>query len=222
MAAWRRLRTELPTLKRSLVSLFGKVRIAWTFYQITSLIPSVYNANLPESIRNILEAVSLVTSVSVDFGTPLECHGLDGFLPTLITWIVGPLVVSLVVWLVGLAWAIRAGCSALTSRTAMRAAAAPVLVDACLRSLPWLLLVLYLLYPSVTSVAFKSFECEDFDDGRSYLRADYSIECLSSDHTPIVVLGAPQRCCWTSCVCIHLRVVQYHAASILRAQVRTV
>ena len=38
-------------------------------------------------------------------------------------------------------------------------------------------------------MAFKSFECEEFDDSKSYLKADYTVECLSSHHTPIVVLG---------------------------------
>ena len=35
----------------------------------------------------------------------------------------------------------------------------------------------------------QAFECEEFDNGKSYLRADYTVECLSSEHTPIVVLG---------------------------------
>ena len=61
--------------------------------------------------------------------------------------------------------------------------------DASLNALPAILLALWLLFPPVTSVAFKAFECEDFDNGRSYLRADYSVECYSSEHTPTAVLG---------------------------------
>ena len=176
-------------VKHVLASLLGKLRIAWSFYQIVSLIPSVYDANLPESIRNVLESISLVTGLSFNFGLPLECQGLRGFLPILVVWIIGPVVLSLIVWLVGLAWAIRRGCTGLASRGEMRAAARPVLFDACILTLPALLLVLFLLYPSVTSVAFKSFECEGFDNGKFYLKADYTVECLSSDHTPIVFLG---------------------------------
>ena len=41
----------------------------------------MYDANLPESIRDVLESVSLVTGLSFNFGTPLECQGLYGFLP---------------------------------------------------------------------------------------------------------------------------------------------
>lgn len=130
--------------------------VTWrSFYQIVSLIPSVYNANLPESISDLLETMSVVTGLSLSFGTPLECQGLGGFLPILIAWIIAPIAISLIVGLVGLAWAIRGGCTGLATRAEMRAAARPVLVDGWLRSLPALLLVLFLLYPSVTSVAFK-------------------------------------------------------------------
>ena len=160
----------LPTAKRVLFSLLGKLRIAWSFYQIVTLIPSVYDADLPEPIRDVLESLSLVTCLSFEFSTPLECQGLSGFLPVLIVWLVGPIVLSLLVWLVGAAWAVRGGCAGLASCAEMSAMAKPVLIDSCLRSLPTLLFVLFILYPSVTSVAFKAFECEDFDNGKSYLR----------------------------------------------------
>ena len=133
----------LPTVKRVLASLLGKLRIAWSFYQIVALIPSVYDANLPESIRNVLESVSLVTSLSFNLGTPLECQGLYGFLPTLIVWVIAPIAISLIVGLVGLAFAIRSGCTGFASRTEIRAAAQQVLIDAWLRSLPALLLMLF-------------------------------------------------------------------------------
>ena len=66
----RRCVTVPPALVRFLLSLFGKARIAWSFYQIVSLIPSVYDANLPESISSVLESMSVVTGLSFDFGAP--------------------------------------------------------------------------------------------------------------------------------------------------------
>lgn len=44
------------------------------------------------------------------------------------------------------------------------------------------LLVTFLVYSSVSSVLFKTFACEDLDDGKNYLRADYRIECDSPNH----------------------------------------
>ena len=35
----------------------------------------------------------------------------------------------------------------------------------------------------VSSAAFSAFSCDEFDNGRSFLRADYSIECRTGRHT---------------------------------------
>ena len=44
------------------------------------------------------------------------------------------------------------------------------------------LLLTFLVYSSVSSVVFQTFACEELDDGRVYLRADYRIECDSPRH----------------------------------------
>lgn len=44
-------------------------------------------------------------------------------------------------------------------------------------ALPWLLMLFFVVFPMVSSSAFRAFSCEDFGNGYSYLRADYAIEC---------------------------------------------
>ena len=44
------------------------------------------------------------------------------------------------------------------------------------------LLVTFLVYSSVSSVVFQTFACEGLDDGKSYLRADFTIVCDSPKH----------------------------------------
>lgn len=44
------------------------------------------------------------------------------------------------------------------------------------------LFLAFVMYSSVSSVLFSMFACEDLDDGKKYLRADYRIECNSSKH----------------------------------------
>ena len=44
------------------------------------------------------------------------------------------------------------------------------------------LLLTFLVYSSVSSMAFQMFACEVLDDGKNYLRADYRIECDSGTH----------------------------------------
>ena len=47
-----------------------------------------------------------------------------------------------------------------------------------LAALPWLLLLVFVSAPMVSSAAFRAFSCEEFDNGRGYyLRADYAIDC---------------------------------------------
>ncbi|CAN0262748.1 unnamed protein product, partial [Scytosiphon promiscuus] len=44
------------------------------------------------------------------------------------------------------------------------------------------LLLTFFVYSGVSSKLFKTFACEELDDGHNYLRADYRIECDSSKH----------------------------------------
>ena len=44
------------------------------------------------------------------------------------------------------------------------------------------LLLMFLVYSSASSVIFQMFDCEKLDDGKDYLRADYTIECDSLRH----------------------------------------
>ena len=58
-----------------------------------------------------------------------------------------------------------------------------------LSALPWLLSLSFLVFPMVSSAAFRAFSCEEFDTGRAFLFADYSVECSTADFTSDVVEG---------------------------------
>ena len=49
------------------------------------------------------------------------------------------------------------------------------------------LLVTFLVYSSVSSVVFQMFDCDELDDDKSYLRADYRLECDSPKHRALKV-----------------------------------
>ena len=53
-----------------------------------------------------------------------------------------------------------------------------------------LLLTFFLIYSTVSSTLFKTFACDDLDDGKIYLRADYRIECDSSKHVAFEIYAA--------------------------------
>ena len=44
-------------------------------------------------------------------------------------------------------------------------------------ALPWLLMLFFVVFPMVSSSAFRAFSCEEFGNGQSFLRADFAIEC---------------------------------------------
>ena len=60
--------------------------------------------------------------------------------------------------------------------------------------LPFVLVALFALVPSVSASAFSVFSCEEFgggrDDSRSFLYADYAVECDTSEHEQLIVLSA--------------------------------
>lgn len=51
------------------------------------------------------------------------------------------------------------------------------------------LLISFLVYSSVSATLFQSFACEDLDNGKKFLRADYRIECDSSKHQVVQVFA---------------------------------
>ncbi|CAN0225585.1 unnamed protein product, partial [Scytosiphon promiscuus] len=51
------------------------------------------------------------------------------------------------------------------------------------------LLISFLVYSSVSAIVFQTFACEDLDDRKSYLRADYRVECDSSRHQAFQVFA---------------------------------
>lgn len=120
-----------------------------------------------------VKAVRLIKSFSwLDLAVTdliqLECVGLGGYYNELQITAVAPAVIVLLLSIVAL---VR---EAVTERTR----GWELVRGAFLRALPWVLLVTFLVVPDVSSLAFQVFRCECFEDeGASYLRADYSLQC---------------------------------------------
>ena len=158
------------------------IKIGWSFYQITTLVPTIYDVTLPDSIRTLLAAITGAVQVNFDgLATPLQCWGLGGYRPKLVVAMVGPLVLMALAPLLGL-WL------ALGESTAERPRGW-LLTRTLYRTLYWEQVMSFLTFPLVSSVAFAAFECEDFDDGRSLLKADYHVECHTSAWAPIAALA---------------------------------
>eukprot|EP00347_Sterkiella_histriomuscorum_P000895 403374110 len=56
----------------------------------------------------------------------------------------------------------------------------------------------YLCYPIITNQNFATFSCQKLDEGKSYLKTDYSIECWTGDHSSLgLVIGLTYIFFWT-------------------------
>jgi hypothetical protein len=47
--------------------------------------------------------------------------------------------------------------------------------------------IIYLMYPTISNVSFSLLNCQTLDDGKSYLKRDYSIECWAGSHKGVGV-----------------------------------
>ena len=178
----------------------NKGKIVAAFYQVVTKVPSIYDVTLPADVSALLQRFSNVVTLGFEgvATTPIECMGLSGYVPRLLFWMIVPVVLVLLVVLgvrlssVGKKRGV-AVTSAATETGADRegsdesvehSVALHVASDANEReasffekTLPFLLPLLFLLYPLVTKVAFDGFPCYRFDNGRGWLITDVSIEC---------------------------------------------
>ena len=132
---------------------------------------------MPASVASLLNAFD-VLNLSIDaLGLPLGCLQLGSFFDQLLFLVLLPCVLGLLILALSMATEV------LTKRKAAS------LKARLLRTLPYLLYVQFFAFPLVSSRAFQAFDCEDFDNGTRFLRADYSLACDGAEHGRVVSLA---------------------------------
>jgi hypothetical protein len=59
------------------------------------------------------------------------------------------------------------------------------------------IIIAYLIYPTICNLCFSLFNCYKMDDGKSYLRRDLSVECMTRDHLRMSLgIGLPYILIW--------------------------
>ena len=169
---WRR---HAKSIKRRLKI---KLKVLWSFYQIATKVGETYLVAFPKSVEKSLEVLSFVNLELDGLGLPLACVELSGFRNKLLLMMLAPIGVLLFTKLIG--WcrrdrsherAVIEQARALGARSSSRASRA----SARLRSsrvafkqstyafLPMALRVSFIAFPTVSSLAFKAFRCDDLD-----------------------------------------------------------
>ena len=162
---WRRAATLVEAS-----GLAAKAKQLISFYQMVTSIQSAFLVAFPKEVRDVLSAFELLSLNLFELGLPLECMGLGKFLYRLVFMLVAPLLLVactplLAAWLLREDGGVDCGGGALL-----------------LRALPIALKLLYFVFPLVSAVAVQAFDCEGFDNGEDWLRADFSLFC-GSEHS---------------------------------------
>ena len=184
---WRRLRI--------------KIKILFSFYQIATKVGETYLVTYPPSVESTLEIFSFTNLELGGLGLPLACTGLGGFENKLLFMMLAPAGLLLCTTLIG--WARRDRSHERAAKESKASAASSSserstrdsLVDfqilgvavkhSTLAALPTALRISFLAFPTVSSLAFKAFRCDDLDaeDGvnKGVMQADLAVECRDDD-----------------------------------------
>ena len=169
-----------------------KIKILFTFYQVATKVGETYLVTYPESVERSLEFFSFVNLELDGLGLPLACISLGSFQAKLTMMMLAPVGVLLLAKLIGWCRRDRSHERAVRERKSSAAksrGSVEELTVAFQQStyafLPMALRVSFLAFPTVSSLAFKAFRCDDLDteDGlkAGVMSADFAVSCWDAD-----------------------------------------
>jgi len=151
---------------------------------------------MPRDVANLLGVIAPVFSFSLgSLGLPLACVSLSSFYQRLLVIMLAPYLLCLVILLGCVLYCLQLLRVVKGSvRPSMRS---PYHAGA-LAALPAMLVISFLAFPAVSSLAFRGLQCEEFEDTRgvqSRLKADYEVDCEDEEH-----YGPVKRLSWLAIV----------------------
>ena len=146
----------------------SKLKQLVSFYQMATSIQSAFIITYPEAVRRLLSVFELFSLNLFELGLPLECMGLASFMTRLTFMMIAPLALIVLALPLSLFLMLRRR-DEWRSRGVTRAV--------LLYVLPMVLKLLFVVFPLVSAVAVQAFDCQQFDNGEFWLRADYNVKC---------------------------------------------
>lgn len=149
---------------------------------------------MPRDVANLLSVIAPIFSFSIgSLGLPLQCVSLSSFYQRLLVIMLAPYLLCLIILL---------GCILCRFLRVVKASARPSMKELCYRgalaALPAMLVISFLAFPAVSSLAFRGLQCEEFEDSRgvqSRLKADYEVDCGNEED-----YGSVRRLSWLAIV----------------------
>ena len=174
------------------------MKLCLGFYQVVTRVPDVFKLSFPRAAERLL-AVFEVFNINVSgLSVPIACVGLGSYSNKMLFTILFPFVIAAVIAFGSVGYAVLSARMAATPETDRKSRTSAAtesdrkspFKDGRLLALPYLLILSFLVFPMVSCTAFRAFDCEEFDDGKTYLRADFAVECWSSaQHESAVALA---------------------------------
>ena len=165
-----------------------KVKVLWSFYQVVTKVGETYMITFPEGVERTLDTLSFVNFELDALGLPLACVKLSGFRSKLLFMMLVPIGVLLCTEIIG--WFLRDRSHERELQKKATAAAVSgnrwrqlrvAFRQSSYAALPMALRVTFLAFPTVSSLAFKAFRCDDLDANDDVkvgvMSADFAVEC---------------------------------------------
>jgi hypothetical protein len=147
-----------------------KVKILTSFYQIVSQFESVLNVRFPKAFEEFGRLVSKFANLDALNLTKVGCLVQTNFYHKLVFSTMGPMCISVAIGLGALVMKKRAKDHE-HKQAAINGAVSLFLG------------LTYLVFSSVSTTIFDTFNCKTFgDDEREYMMSDQSVDCGSPDH----------------------------------------
>ena len=180
----------------------NKLKILISFYMIATKVDNVYEVEFPSSLKRMLNVIAIGVSLNLDgLGSTLECVGFKSYLSQLLAFTIMPACAALLIFTLALIWA------------CCRMKRAPNRLPQSVLELatPWILWLLFLVYPPVATMAFEAWPCYRFERA-SFLKADVDVQCDTAEHDNI------QAVAWSAIALYPFGLLALNGALLFRAR----
>jgi hypothetical protein len=163
-------------------SAFPKFKILIGYIQILALTHITYDAPWPSFYTKYANAMSLINLDVIKLSS-IDCiiNPKVNFYQNLLLVTIIPLCIILVMTLITL-FLIRITSHSVSLRDLWDKSSKTVIQNVIVFG--------YVIYTGVTSTIFKTFQCQKFDDGTSWLLADFNQSCQSAQHNGYVAYAS--------------------------------
>jgi len=149
-----------------------KIKILTSFYQIVTQMEGVLGVRFPPIFEGFTRLMSRFANLSFLHVARVDCMVSINFYTTLASMTVAPMVCGSLIALIGFLFYRRAGTDQGKKKEVLNDTAAVLLT------------LSYLVFASVSTVIFETFNCRTFGDNPTrFLVSDQSVSCDTGDHT---------------------------------------